>query len=61
MLGTSGLNDQPPKNDNLYPDNNEDEEAVQPKVGKLTTQKKLRMGITNIRYNGLIYSFGHFY
>ncbi|KAK3836640.1 MAG: hypothetical protein JOS17DRAFT_814371 [Linnemannia elongata] len=49
MLGTSGLNDQPPKNDNLYPDNNEDEEAVQPKVGKLTTQKKLRMGITNIR------------
>jgi len=60
MLGPGGLNDQPPENDNLYPD--DDEEDTEPKAVKLTTLKKLRMGIIKVRYNGSIYFFfGHLY
>ena len=55
MLGPGGLNDQPPENDNLYSNDDEDEEATEPAVAKLTTLKKLRKGIVKIRYNVLIY------
>jgi hypothetical protein len=57
MLGPGGLNDQPPENENLYPNDDEDEEDAELKVAKLTTLKKLRMGIIKVRYNGLIYFF----
>lgn len=49
MLGPGGLNDQPPENDNLYSNDDEDEEATEPAVAKLTTLKKLRKGIVKIR------------
>ncbi|KFH70213.1 hypothetical protein MVEG_03064 [Podila verticillata NRRL 6337] len=56
MLGPCGLDDQPPVNDNLYPDDDEDDEATasavegtEPAVTKLTTLNKLRKGIVKIR------------
>ncbi|KAF9370867.1 hypothetical protein CPB97_002403 [Podila verticillata] len=56
MLGPCGLDDQPPANDNLYPDDDEDDEATasavegtEPAVTKLTTLNKLRKGIIKIR------------
>lgn len=60
MLGPGDLNDQPPENENLYPNDDEDEEDTEPKVTKLTTLKKLRLGIIEIRCNGLIYFFWSF-
>jgi len=63
MLGPCGLDDQPPANDNLYPNDDKDDEATasavegtEPAVTKLTTLNKLRKGIIKIRYNVLIYS-----
>ncbi|KAF9301744.1 hypothetical protein BGZ91_009508, partial [Linnemannia elongata] len=44
-----GLNDQPPENENLYPNDDEDEEDAKLKVVKLTKLKKLRMGIIKVR------------
>ncbi|KAF9287466.1 hypothetical protein BGZ88_008590 [Linnemannia elongata] len=49
MLGPGGLNDQPPENESLYPNDDEVEEDTEPKVAKLTTLKKLRMDIIKIR------------
>ncbi|KAG0041853.1 hypothetical protein BGZ90_009622, partial [Linnemannia elongata] len=48
MLGPGGLNDQPPENENLYRNDDEDEEDAEFKVAKLTTLKKLRMGIIKV-------------
>jgi hypothetical protein len=65
MLGPAGLNDEPPKNDNLYSDDDgddddyvdDDEALFQGEVVKLITLKKLRKGIVKIRCNRLVYSW----
>lgn len=57
ILGPRGLNDEPPENNDLYLDDDEDEEVAESSATpakKMSTLQKLRKGIVKIKYVQMI-------